>query len=59
MPPGQIGHMERSNQTLNLAWRLVHCFEKQDALWSLPYGEQRTQFEAEYSKLKPLIDFFQ
>jgi hypothetical protein len=44
---------------LNLALRLVHSFEKEDTLWSLPYGEQKDCFGAEYSKLKPLIDFFQ
>jgi Endonuclease NucS len=58
LTPRQITHMERSNRTLNLAFRLVHSFQKEDALWNLPYEPQKAQFEGQYCKLKPLIDFF-
>ena len=56
---GQIAHMERSNRKLNLALRLVHSFAKEDPLWGQSYDEQQAQFQTEYEKLKPLIDFFQ
>ncbi|MGB7191211.1 MAG: endonuclease NucS domain-containing protein [Acidobacteriaceae bacterium] len=59
MTAKQIGQMERTNRSLNLAWRLVHSFEREDPLWNLPYEKQRTQFGIQYQKLKPLIDFFQ
>jgi hypothetical protein len=57
--PRQTGHLERSNRKLNLALRLVRTFQKEDPLWDRPYNEQRAEFQAEYHKLKPLIDFFQ
>jgi hypothetical protein len=52
-------HMEHSNRKLNLALRLVRSFQKEDRLWDRPYDEQQAEFQAEYRKLKPLIDFFQ
>jgi hypothetical protein len=58
LTPNQTAHMERKNQTLNLALRLVHCFEKEDTVWNLPYPEQTARFGQEYRKFKPLIDFF-
>jgi hypothetical protein len=51
--------MDRSNRKLNLALRVVRSFPKEDPLWNLPYAEQQDQFQEEYRKLKPLIDFFQ
>ena len=59
LTPGQIAHMERSNRKLNLALRLVWSFPKEDPMWDHPYAEQQAQFQEEYRKLKPLIDFFQ
>jgi hypothetical protein len=59
LTPGQLTHIERSNRNLNLALRLVRSFRKEADLWSHPRGEQQLQFQAEYAKLKPLIDFFQ
>jgi hypothetical protein len=59
LSPGQTGHLERSNRKLNLALRLVRSFQKEDPLWDRPYDEQQAQFQAEYRKLKPLIEFFQ
>lgn len=55
----QLGQLNRTNRKLNLALRLVRSFSESDPLWRLPYGEQQAQFQAEYQKLKPLIDFFQ
>jgi hypothetical protein len=55
----QLGQMNRTNRKLNLAIRLVRSFGASDPLWNQPYGEQQAQFQAEYRKLKPLIDFFQ
>jgi hypothetical protein len=56
---GQIRHMERTNQNMNLALRLVRCFEKDDPVWKLPYQDQSAHFNEAYRKLKPLIEFFQ
>jgi hypothetical protein len=56
---GQGRHLERSNRRLNLALRLVRSFHKEDAVWDRSYDEQQAQFQAEYLKLKPLIEFFQ
>jgi hypothetical protein len=55
----QLGQMNRTNQKLNLAFRLVRSFTKEDPVWSLPYPSQQALFQAEYRNLKPLIDFFQ
>jgi len=55
----QIKHMKCTNQNLNLALRLVHSVTKEDEIWDRPYIEHRALFGAEYSRLKPLIDFFQ
>jgi hypothetical protein len=55
----QSAHMNKKNQRLNLAVRLVHCFPKEDPVWSCPYQEQLEWFSGAYRKLKPLIDFFQ
>jgi hypothetical protein len=55
----QSGQIERRNQRLNLALRLVHSFPKDDLVWSVPYQEQTERFNAAYKKLKPLIEFFQ
>jgi hypothetical protein len=59
LTPKQIAHMERTNQNLNLALRLVHCFEKDHEVWSLPYEEQKIRFGDQYHRLKPLVDFLQ
>jgi hypothetical protein len=58
LTPKQIAHMERTNRNLNLAFRLVHVFEKDDIMWGLPYEEQKVCFGDQYRKFKPLIDFF-
>ncbi len=55
----QLGQMNRTNRKLNLALRLVRSFSESDPLWNQPYGEQQAQFQEEYLKLKPLVDFFQ
>jgi hypothetical protein len=56
---GQISHMERTNQKLNLALRLVKSFTKEDLIWSMQYDEQKARFQVEYESLKPFITFFQ
>lgn len=56
---GQAAHMDKANQRLNLALRLVHSFPKEDVVWNYPYEEQLECFNRAYKKLKPLIDFFQ
>jgi hypothetical protein len=55
----QLAQMNRANRKLNLALRLVRSFRKTDAIWALPYDDQQSLFQAEYRRLKPLIDFFQ
>ena len=56
---GQTEHLESRNRKLNLAIRLVRSFHKEDAVWNRSYDEQQAQFQAEYLKLKPLIEFCQ
>jgi hypothetical protein len=56
---GQTEHLESRNRKLNLAIRLVRSFHKEDSVWDRSYDEQQAQFQAEYLKLKPLIEFFQ
>jgi hypothetical protein len=59
LTPAQTRHLENRNKNLNLAVRLVSTFGKHHALWDLRYREQVRQFDSEYRRLKPLIDFFQ
>jgi hypothetical protein len=56
---GQTEHLQSRNRKLNLAIRLVRSFQKEDPVWDRTYDEQQAQFQAEYLKLKPLIEFFQ
>jgi hypothetical protein len=56
---GQIGHMSRTNRKLNLAFRLVHPFGKEEMVWALPYQKQISEFNNAYKKLKQLVEFFQ
>lgn len=56
---GQIGHMRRTNSKLNLAFRLVHSFGREETVWALPYQKQIIEFNNAYKKLKPLVEFFQ
>lgn len=54
----QIEHMQKRNQTPNLALRLVRPFRREDLFWSLPYEDQVKLFSSECRRLKPFIDFF-
>lgn len=56
---GQTEQLESRNRKLNLAIRLVRSFRKENSVWDRSYDEQQAQFQTEYLKLKPLIEFFQ
>ncbi len=58
LSPGQRSHLERSNQTLNLALRIVRPFRESDPFWAQPYPAQARHLTEEIDRLAPLVGFF-
>jgi hypothetical protein len=55
---GQSSHLERSNQTLNMALRIVRPFRESDPFWAQPYLDQARHLTEEMARLAPLVEFF-
>lgn len=53
----QRSHLERSNQSLNLATRFSSQFLEGDPFWGLPYEGQVKRIAEAAIRLKPLLDF--
>lgn len=55
---GQIQHLERRNNSVNLATRIVHSFPASDSFWEAPYEQQLKSVVSAVAQLRPLLNFF-